>query len=188
MAVESSGGELLWAHPHNFDLITYFVGLEPVAWVRASMSFDPSAFDNGVLDADPVVETCTIKFEGGRSASISTTGHSLLRLHCADAELVLGGYTSWLQHTPRETGSHNYPEPQHEQVGFSMSGRQRALHDLVEAVEGRSSSPHSPDDIVRSNELGIAAAWSAVRGGESVRLDDVPSDFVVTGRKGDLYV
>jgi hypothetical protein len=41
--------------------------------------------------------------------------------------------------------------------------------------------------VLRSNLLGLASAWSGLHGGVAVGLSEVPEDFVVTGRKGDLY-
>ncbi len=187
ISIESGGGELLWAHPHNFDLITYFTGVRPVGSVQARLTFNPTAWSDPVLDADPRGDSCDIHFAHGPSASISVTGASSVRIACDRAELVIGGNTSWLQETPRGSQLTEYQQPNHRRVAVTMSGRRRALEELATAVRGGTAQCHTPQDILRSNELGLACAWSAVNDGRAVELGAIPPDFRVTGRKGDLY-
>jgi scyllo-inositol 2-dehydrogenase (NAD+) len=188
VTIEMKKGELLWAHPHNFDLITFFIGLMPVKSVQASMDIPQGAFSGLTLDADPLVNGAFILFENNLSASISPTGGSMIRVSCDDGELTIGGNAAWLTETRRS---------QHERGGFlppvevpvtiTGSGTQHALSRLAKAVLGQGTAPNTAAEILRSNALGLTCAWSAVNQGQAMSLEDVPADFTVTGRKGDLY-
>jgi predicted dehydrogenase len=177
---------LLWSHPHHFDLITFFAGLREVEAVQSRMSYEMAAFTGKVLDADPVVEGLAIQFGGGVSATILATGAGVVRVICEKGEYVIGGNTSWLVIHERGTGM-EWRQPRPVSVPFTMSGRQRALMELASAVRGEAATCYTASDILRSNQLGLASAWSAVNQGRVVGIAEVPDDFVVTGRKGDLF-
>jgi predicted dehydrogenase len=186
IVIECGRVELLWSHPHHFDLITFFAGLSDVEAIQARMTFETAAWSERVLDADPIVEALSIQFRGRLSATILPTGAGVVRLICERGEYVIGGNTSWL--AVREYGTGIRVSGEREvSVPFTMSGRRRALMELASAVRGEGATSYSAADILRSNQLGLAGAWSAVNQGRMVRLDEVPDDFTVTGRKGDLF-
>lgn len=186
IVIECGRVELLWSHPHHFDLITFFAGLSDVEAIQARMTFETAAWSERVLDADPIVEALSIQFRGRLSATILPTGSGVVRLICERGEYVIGGNTSWL--AVREYGTGIRVSGEREvSVPFTMSGRRRALMELASAVRGEGATSYSAADILRSNQLGLAGAWSAVNQGRMVRLDEVPDDFTVTGRKGDLF-
>ena len=186
IVIECGRVELLWSHPHHFDLITFFAGLREVEAVQSRMSYEMAAFSGKVLDADPVVEGLAIQFGGGVSATILATGAGVVRVICEKGEYVIGGNTSWLLIHERGTGM-EWRQPTPVSVPFTMSGRQRALMELAAAVRGEAATCYTAADILRSNQLGLASAWSAVNEGRVVGIAEVPDDFVVTGRKGDLF-
>ncbi len=186
VVVEGRRAELLWAHPHTFDLITFFFGTAEVTSVQARMSFEPDSWNGKVLDADPLVEGAAIQFSGGASALILSTGAGVTRLICEQGEYLIGGNTSWLAVHERAAGP-AWSVPRQIETPFTASGRQRALMELAAAVRGEGESAHTAADILRSNQLGLACAWSAVNQGRLAALDEAPEDFVVTGRKGELF-
>jgi predicted dehydrogenase len=188
LTIESKGVDLLWAHPHNFDLISYFLGCLEVSSVQAALEFDPAVFHEQTLDADPLVRGAMIRFETGVMASIIPSGLGAVRIACEKGELVIGGNASWLtMRVKSEQPSAPFMPPTLIEVPFTASGRQRALTELADAVRGCGEAPHTPQEILRSNQLGLACAWSAVNSGRAVRLEEVPEDFCVTGRNGDLF-
>lgn len=67
------------------------------------------------------------------------------------------------------------------------SGTQRAFAELIAAVQGNGPAPISPAEILRSNQLSFAVAWSALQGGRQVKLADVPEDLTITGRQSQNY-
>lgn len=188
LTIESMGGELLWAHPHNFDLIGYFLGSEEVLSVQAILEFDPAVLQGETLDADPLVRGVMIRFATGAMASIIPSGSGAVRIACEKGELVIGGNASWLVMSVKAAQpAAPFLAPTIIDVPFTASGRQRALEELANAVRGCGEAPHTPEEIMRSNQLGLACAWSAVNSGRAVRLEEVPENFSVTGRKGDLF-
>jgi len=186
IVIECGRVELLWSHPHHFDLITFFAGLGEVEAIQARMSYELAAWKGKVLDADPLVEGLAIQFGGGVCATILATGAGVVRVICEKGEYVIGGNTSWLVIHERGSGM-EWRQPRPVSVPFTMSGRQRALMELAAAVRGEATTCYTAADILRSNQLGLASAWSAVNEGRVVGIAEVPDDFVVTGRKGDLF-
>jgi scyllo-inositol 2-dehydrogenase (NAD+) len=177
VTVETRKADLLWSHPHNFDLITFFIGLARVVSVQAAMEMPPGAFQGRTLDADPAVLGALIVFENDVTAAC-----------CNEGELTIGGNASWLVESrlsERQRGG--FLPPSTVDFPTTGSGTQHALARLASAVLGRNAAPNTAEEIFRSNALGLACAWSAVHDGQAVRLEDVPEDFSVTGRKGGLF-
>lgn len=183
---ESRTAELLWAHPHTFDLFTYFVGTGPIGSVQARMRVPDGAFDGAVLDADPLVELVSVRYASGVTATVIDTGVGETRLVGERGEWVLGGNMAWLAEIDR-TVPGRIGAPQPVEFEATASGRLRALAELAGAVRTGGDTSHTADDMWRTNQIGFAAAWSAVNGGRAVTPDEVPGDFAVTGRIGDLY-
>lgn len=186
VVAESRTSELLWAHPHTFDLFSFMVGMDPPVSVQSRMRIVPETFDGVVLDADPLVEMVAIAYTSGVSASIIDTGVGITRFVCEAGEVVLGGNMAWLAIIERGS-SVGAPVPRQVDVPLTGSGRLRALRELADAVRLGRPTSHQAVDILRTNELSFAAAWSALHGGRAVTIAEVPEEFEITGRIGDLY-
>jgi scyllo-inositol 2-dehydrogenase (NAD+) len=187
ISVQTRKAELLWAHPHNFDMITFFAGLPAVQSVQCSMDLTPGSFDGLTLDEDPIIQGAFITFENNLSASIMPGGPAI-RVSGYDGEITIGGNAAWLTQTTRSREERGgFMPPVTVEFEITGSGTQHALTRLARAVLGTEAAPNTADEIFRTNALGLACAWSAVNGGKKVTLEEVPEDFTVTGRKGDLY-
>jgi predicted dehydrogenase len=181
LVIEMGRGELLWTHPHSFDLMVWFSGTRAVESVQANCSFEPGALQGRLLDADPMVESASVRFAGGLHAAITSTPGKHLRARGARGAVSVEANGTRVMRAP----AGGAPQP----VAFDIerSGTQQAFLELALAVRDGASSGITTSEILLSNRLGFACAWSAIQGGRRVRLDEVPEDFTITGRQGPNY-
>lgn len=187
--LELNPQELLWAAPHHFDIITYFAGVAASAKVRGELSRIEGCFEGLTLDSDPRILDASITFPKGLRASIVRTTARLTRLIGRDGEFRIHGKSAALSHLDYALGDENtvIPQPTLLPVEHTISGTQYALQQLCAAVLGKGTAPHTSAEMIQTNAFGFALAWSALHDGRSVSLTDIPEDFVITGRQGDLY-
>lgn len=188
ITVELGRAALLWSHPHSFDLMVYFSGGRTVESVQATCTYDPKDVSGHLVDADPMIENALVQFSGGLNAVITSAPGLNVRFAGETGCLTVGADGSWLTHEKRTHPDRPYlakPEP----IPFTpqASGTQRAFAELIAAVQGNGPAPISPAEILRSNQLSFAVAWSALQGGRQVKLADVPEDLTITGRQSQNY-
>lgn len=188
ITIEFGYGQLLWTHPHSFDLALMFSNCRDFEYVQATLSHPHAAWDGYQLDADPRIENAFIKFANGVNAVI-TRGHGL-HVHVGGPDGTIsvlsdGTLIEWRRK------SHNdsvYPTEKVEIVPtVGYSGTEQALRDLAFAVQGIERSSMNIEDVRSGTQLMFSVAWSSLHGGRRVSVDEVPGSFVVTGRSGDLF-
>lgn len=187
--VETRKSELLWALPHSLDLITFYAGVPESATVQADLEIPPGSFDGQTLDADPFVLGAQMQFSNRIRVTLATSGNSWIKLTGEKGELMVPLHGGWLCHQEQH-GTPLAPLPPvlaSLPVDNAVSGRLASLRALSRAVFGQEPPPHTAAEILFANALGLGMAWSALHGGKTVSLEELPEDFTVTGRKGELY-
>ena len=187
--LELNPQELLWAAPHHFDIISYFVGVAASAKVRGELSRIEGCFEGMVLDSDPRILDASITFPKGLRASVVRTTARMTRLVGRSGELRIHGKSAALSRLdyPLEDENKELPQITQLPIEHTISGTQYALTRLCGAVLGQCAAPNTSAEILQTNAFGFALAWSALHEGCTVSLEDVPDDFIITGRQGDLY-
>ena len=183
LTLELGRGELLWTHPHSFDLMVWFAGARAPLSVQATCSFDPAALRGRLLDADPMVESAVVEFEGGFVAAITCAPGKNLRASGPRGSVDV--MENGARVTRRAPGAPGAAEELPYRI--ERSGTQQAFRELQQAVRDGTPPGITPREILLSNLLGFACAWSALQGGARVRLQDVPEDLTITGRQGANY-
>jgi scyllo-inositol 2-dehydrogenase (NAD+) len=188
LTIELGRAALLWSHPHSFDLMVWFAGGRAVEFVQAACSFEASAWQEPTLDADPMIESAVVRFAGGFNAVITSAPGLNVRLAGDHGCLTIGADGAWLTRELRTHADRPYfSAPELIRFTPKGSGTQHAFHRLAAAVRGTGKPAITPAEVLLSNQLGLACAWSAVNDGRKVKLEDVPEDLTVTGRQGQNF-
>lgn len=179
---------LLWTHPHVVDLAMFFGDNEMP--VKAQAAFiDPVAADGDVLDADPRLAFGFLSFASGFSALISATPGCDIAVGCEQGvvSVLNDGLSIDLRSAPADGASRYLRDIQSIAVTDSPSGIVVALTELRDTLNGSGRPSSGIEQALNGQRALLALAMSGLRGGEEVRLADVPCHFTVTGRLGDLY-
>lgn len=187
--IEMAPQALLWAAPHYLDVITSFVGVTEGAIVQCDMEYPVPSFRDLTLDADPVVQAAHICFSNQVRASLLLSKAPYTRLLGETGELQITGKAEQLSLIPYKPEHPPLIRRQPQLIEFQphLSGTQHALSRLCAAVLGQGEAPITSAEVLRSNELGLALAWSGLHEGKKVSISEVPENFSVTGRLGELY-
>lgn len=188
LSIELGRAALLWSHPHSFDLMVWFAGARDPVSVQAACAFEPGALQGRLLDADPMVEAALLQFEGGFSAVITCAPGMNVRIAGERGAVSVAANGERVTKETRIDVDRPYLSPP-ERVAFTpgRSGTQQAFHELAQAIRSGAPAGITAREILLSNLLGFACAWSSLQGGRRVRLDEVPEDFTITGRQGTNY-
>jgi len=192
ITIEFGKAPLLWTHPHSFDLLRFFGG--DVLTVRAG--FEPNSFvetSDNIVDSDPVLINADIDFVNGAKGHITTTDGSCVRLSFKDANVIIHGDGAFYQISKKTTKDSPYfldqqfvhPQPK-------KSATVTAVEELASFLKGELSEQCfsekiSKEDIYIGLNMALACAWSFKVGERCVSLSEVPIEFTVTGKVGDLY-
>ncbi len=186
IAIEHGSDLLMWGHPHSTDLMLFFAGSRDVRHVQADLDLDPVTVAGEVVDADPRLRAASVLFADGVVASVSATGGLNTRLTGSLGTLaVLADGTSLELRTAGPKGGYFTACATIEPAPV-MSGTQRALAELRDAVRSDGLSPIDAADIEAGLALLLAMARSAVEDGRRVDPALLDPGFTVTGRYGDL--
>ena len=190
VVVEMGPTMLLWNHPHSVDLILFYAQGRRPELVWADCELDPQACQGYTLvDQDPVVRQGYIRFEDGLIGSLSSIKGLNLRLGGSLGNLAVEGDGSRLvlyqPHYP-ETGyllnRRGYlPDP------TAPSGTQVAFQELAAAVQGQGDTSLGLEEVEWNTRLLLSLAYSALKGMVPVDPAELPTDFRVTGRFGQLF-
>ncbi len=188
ITVELGRAALLWSHPHSFDLMVYFAGGREVLGVQGVCEIASDAVKDHLIDADPIIENASVRFSGGLNAVITTAPGLNVRFAGDLGVLTVGADGSWLtreKRTHADRPYHGLPE----RIPFTpqASGTQRTFAELIAAVNDMGQPPITTAEVLLSNQLSFAVAWSALNGGKQMTLRDLPEELTITGRQGQNY-
>lgn len=173
---------LMWTHPHSIDLMLMFSGGRVPEVVWGDCFYDSDNVDVEVLDEDPIVQHGYVRFSGEYTASITQAGGQSLRLCGEKGGLSIRGdglamtYHSHQDNHVEEFGPHH-----------GDSGVMVALSELRDGLNNGTPTSFGLEDLELNTRLLLCLAYSTFAGGRPVRPEELPDDFVVTGRFKTLY-
>lgn len=181
-------GPLQWAHPHSVDLAMFFAGdAEPETAQAALMK--PEAWDGTVLDADPSLAMGLLRFGGGFTALLTAAPGCDASAICETGivSVLADGAAVECRAPAPGKGAAYFNAVHTEDIPRGPSGLQVALSELRDAVL-TGEKPSSGIHLALGGQRALfALALSGLNKGVEVALRDVPKNFTVTGRSGDLY-
>lgn len=188
ITIEFGSGQLMWTHPHSADLAVFFSRCTAIEHVQATASIDPADWDGRTLDADPRVESASIRFANGVNATI-TRGDGL-HVHLAGPKgtvsVIADG--SWIEWKRKPAADSSYPTEWGREIPApTPSGTEQALRELVASIRCGARIGIAAEEIASGAEILAAIAWSTLHHGRRVTVGEVPEDFAITGRSGQLY-
>jgi predicted dehydrogenase len=186
VTVEVGRTLLLWNHPHTVDLLLFFSGADRVEYLQASCEM-PAACQR-VVDADPILENAFVKFSNGVGGSLTAMPGVSLRLGGTTGSVTVGANGAWLEcETIPDTHQPYRRRYERSESQPPFSGTQQALRELARAVRENGDGPITAREIELGCNILLGCAYSSWEGGRRIRPQDVPEDFTVTGKFGELY-
>lgn len=188
IVAEHGHSRLLWTHPHTMDLLLYFAGTDDIRRIHATAAdATVERRDESTVDSDPILELASIEFGNGVIATVSKAAGLSVRLAGTRGVLTIHANGSHLQLSrQREEGSPYFDRHEFLQPAAPVSATITALRELVAAVLGQGDTGIAPSSIASASILLFGSIWSHIQG-RAIRPEELPSDFVVTGRSGSLY-
>lgn len=187
VVIEHGSDMLLWGHPHTVDLAMFFNPGSVVNGVRAKLRIDPADVDGHVVDCDPVLDMACLNFDNGVTAVITAGNGFNVRVHGSDGSIAVIGDGSRVELRKKVSGRPY--ELEHEDLLFSdkVSGTQQAFLNLVDFVQNGTHTGIGSGEMESIHRVLFAMVMSELNQGREVAPSEVPSDFFVSGRFGDLY-
>jgi scyllo-inositol 2-dehydrogenase (NAD+) len=182
------GGPLQWGHPHSADLAIFFAGdtepeLAQAAFIRRE------TWDGQVLDSDPELAMGLLRFGSGFTALLTNAPGCDASMICERGvvSILSDGATIECRAPTPGKGVAYFNAVHSEQAQPAPSGLQVALCELRDAI--LTGVPPSGDiHLALGGQRALfALALSGLNNGVEVALRDVPRNFTVTGRSGELY-
>lgn len=187
IVVEHGSDMLLWGHPHSVDLAGFFCPGKKVSRVQSRLRIEPKTVSRHGVDSDPIVDMAFLEFEHGVSAII-TAGHGFnARIYGTSGSVTVVGDGTRVELRHKVAGRPY--ELEHRDLPFSstISGTQQAFLNLVSYINDGKATGLSVEDIEQVHRVLFAMAISELERGTAINPVDVPPDFFVSGRFGDLY-
>jgi predicted dehydrogenase len=187
VVIEHGSDMLMWGHPHSVDLAIYYHGNAEATGVRARLNVDRESYNHNLLDSDPTLVSAHIDFSDGTSTVI-TSGHGFnVRLFGDSGSITVVGDGSRLELRKKSRDRPYELTCSELEVPASMSGTQEAFCSLSEAIHANGDTDFGTEDILNNQKILFAMVLSELHQGIEVSPDNVPDDFTVTGKFGNLY-
>ena len=184
--IEHGRAPLLWSHPHSVDLILFFAEQDQIDYVSAQCSIESDSISNNRIDSDPLVESAFVQFQAGLTAHISTATGMNVRLSGTEGTLTIVGDAYGMMLERRFPLASEKVVREFTLNTASKSGTQIAFEEIVSTLNGGEAERSSLDEIELGQKLLFGFALSALEGGKRWELCDIPLEFTVTGRLGNV--
>lgn len=187
IAIEHGRDLLLWGHPHSVDLLLFFSGCSEVDYVQGNLRIDPIDVAESIVDADPVLESATVRFGNGIIGTITQSGGLNVRLTGTEGTLAVLADGTEIELRRRGQGNAYFLEKVVPEITSPNSGTETAFLELLAALRSGGTLSISPDIIRLNQKILLSIAYSSILGGTRIALDEIGAEFAVTGRYGSLY-
>ncbi len=181
-------GPLQWAHPHSADLAMFFAGdTEPETAQAAFIKREN--WDGKVLDGDPQLAMGLLRFTNGFSALLTAAPGCDAAVACERGivSVLSDGFAVECRFPTPGKRANYFNAVETEQVRPSPSGIQVALAELRDAILTGAPLSGGVHLALSGQRALFALALSGLNNGTEIALRDVPRDFSVIGRSGELY-
>ena len=187
ITVEFGESMLMWDHPHSVDLLIFISNSYKVDSVQGTCRDTNSTFKGNLQDDDPIVEKAHIKFEDCVTGIIESRPGKNLRVQGTHGTVtVLNNGSNLIVHNKNGEKTIDLSDID---ISPSMSGRERAFHELEQAIYNNTPKITSiqPNEIELNQNILLGIVLSSLNGGFPVALSDVDDKFAVSGKFGHLY-
>lgn len=181
-------GPLQWAHPHSVDLAMFFADDAEPETAQAAL-VKPAMWDGKLLDADPELAMGLLRFAKGFTALLTAAPGCDASVICEKGivSVLADGAAIECRVPSPGKGAAYFNSVHNEQIPPGLSGLQVALSELRDTIL-TGAPPSGGIHLALSGQRALfALALSGLNNGTEIALRDVPHDFTVTGRSGNLY-
>lgn len=187
ITIEHGPGQLLWTHPHSTDLLLMFAGETAPESVQASLAPETVVTAGPlVVDSDPVIRAAMFAFPGGLTGQIVPGRGLNTRLSGTEGILTIVADGTRLDLDRK--GSTYFTEPHRFPTQADARGATlTAFAELADAIRHKTPPPIPAASIGIGLRMLLACVWSHLRDGRRVSLDEIPAEFRVTGRYGEMF-
>lgn len=179
---------LMWNHPHSVDLLLYFADCKKVDFIQAYCPVTAFNEKENLLDEDPIIEYAYVHFSNGIGGIISSAGGMNVCIAGDKGTITVAADGSWISiHKKGSGGGPYFLNRRKLDIEASRSGTQAAFDELISAVSLDEPLSLGLDEIECGQLILLGFVLSALRGGRRVSLSEIPDDFTVTGRFGEMF-
>lgn len=187
VVVEHGHDLLFWGHPHSMDLMIMMLQSSNIVSVQSSPRHDYRIdFKDNILDADPLVDAVTVRFDNGKTGIITSGLGCNLRINGTTGTLTVCHDGEHIE-LCRKLDSGYLSAPETIVVEDKTSGTKSAFLHLHNRLKGQQKAAQSPAEIRAVQESLMCCAWSHIIDGKPASPGDVPVGFSVTGKFNDHY-
>ncbi len=189
VVVEIGHTLLLWDHPHSTDMLLYFADTTQVDSVQATCRFERVSEDRMLVDDDPVIDNAFYRFGNGVRGLITVGRGMNIRMTGSKGQLTVYADGSGIEVLTDRKGNSPYLLDRTDLTSTAVeSGTQVAIAEIRDAILiGPRGSTIRFKEVQTGLRMLLGAVWSSMHGGCIAGLDEVPEEFTVTGRFGNLY-
>ncbi|HJP31343.1 MAG TPA: Gfo/Idh/MocA family oxidoreductase [Candidatus Latescibacteria bacterium] len=157
-----------WGHTHAADMLQFLAGDGPVDWVQGTCRFEEADWEGNRLTLDPPIESGTVRFVDGVTASFVPAGG--YEFEASGTEGKLRTQSNGTGYTWRRVGESGDLEEAGGPDAPIESGTLRAIEDLVRALDEDAPTQGGIDLACRSQEIILGLVASHRNGGARVSL------------------
>lgn len=189
VVVEIGPNLLLWNHPHSTDMLLYFAGSAQVDSVQATCRIERVSENRMMVDDDPHIDNAFYRFGNGVKGLITLGRGMNFRMTGSKGQLTVYADGSGIEIRTNRKGNNPYLLDRTDLSSTAEeSGTQAAIAEIRDAILFGSREPTIRFEEVRTGlRMLLGAVWSSLQDGRITNLDEVPEEFTVTGRFGNLY-
>jgi predicted dehydrogenase len=187
VVIEHGSDMLLWGHSHTIDLAMYICDGARVDRVQGRLRISPQDVKKNVVNSDPVLDMAYLEFNNGISTIITAGSGFCLRIYGETGSVTVIGDGSKVELRKKKKNSPYELNCQDIEFNSSISGTQQAFINLMKYVQSGKKTGLSLSEVKRVHQTLFALALSELNNGEAINPNNVPYDFIITGRFGNLY-
>ena len=176
---------LMWAHPHSFDLLSFYADDADITTVSARFKEHGIKRIGAYLDGDPLVESVTIQFANGVTGLISQMGGNDVVLSCRYGSVAVdsGGRRIICRESLNE-GDPYWEKRTVDPFSAEYGGTQLAIERLVKGLRGYSNQQAILDKrvILAGHRALFASAQSHLEGGRAICPSNLDPLLGISGK------
>lgn len=186
--IEFGHAQLLWAHPHAADLITFFADSTNIKSVQGFCTIDTNNIKSGIVDDDPLVENAYIVFNNEIKATIGQTRGLNIRLGCSEGILTVHGDGNSIEINRSKQIEGYFHKIEELNIVPKKSGTQYLMEDLKNSVLNKTRPLHiKPAEILCGQQILFGIVQSTLEDGKKIDTEMLNNNLIVTGRSGAFY-
>lgn len=188
VSVELGRTNLMWNHPHSFDVLIFLAGCDEVEYCQGSCAIDMVSVTEEGVDSDPILEFGFAKFANGVNGLVTCGSGNNFRIDGTRGKITVAADGRSVEWSLKKFDDRPYLTKMDPVISNpAQSGTERAFADLAGAVLEGEPMSITTKEIELGCALTFGMVYSSLHGGKRVAVKDLPEAFAVTGRQGELY-